>query len=568
MRRGEVWRPRDSGPFYAWRYDAKKAAWVRRSTGLSIRVEAARIAQAWHAEGERVLSGFSRPSDRYATLSLDQHIKDFVRGQRNHPGEITGPHIKKTEQILRRVIVLTGWSRITEVSERELLEAIAEMDRKTTREGGLANASKNAVRTAWKTFSNWAWREKRLEADPLATIPRWRVRGHRKRLRRSLSWQEFLTLLDATERSGVTVCTLEPADRAMLYRIAAATGYRWGGLMSLTPSHFVLDGAEPFVALDARSDKARRGKPQPLPVKLISRLRTWLPGRPPHERLWRVKQQVGSQMIERDLAMAGIARADDKGRIVDFHALRYTFATRLATFRPERTVLRDAMQHSTVELSEGIYIDTGDRQVRDLVDTAIDFDQSPTDQPDTANETCEVTSASPEEGDTGGESATSERCTGAAKSVRAQDDSRGLVTTQTPSEAPREGRAVVVNGPGESGLGITQDDSGGLMTSKVGDLGFEPRLSGSESIASDLQSLAAQGAATGNEDRAAQALLIPCADASAALLDPNRDDDRRPDGTLMHARDRAEAGKRPNRRRAMARIQALASQAEAAWGDA
>lgn len=40
------------------------------------------------------------------------------------------------------------------------------------------------------------------------------------------------------------------------------------------------------------------------------------------------------KILDRDLAAAGIAKRDERGRTVDVHALRHTFATHLYLTRP------------------------------------------------------------------------------------------------------------------------------------------------------------------------------------------------------------------------------------------
>jgi hypothetical protein len=51
-----------------------------------------------------------------------------------------------------------------------------------------------------------------------------------------------------------------------LYAVACGTGFRAGGLASLTPESFDLDAEAPTVTLAARSNKRGTGKVQPLPL--------------------------------------------------------------------------------------------------------------------------------------------------------------------------------------------------------------------------------------------------------------------------------------------------------------
>jgi integrase len=69
--------------------------------------------------------------------------------------------------------------------------------------------------------------------------------------------------------------------------------------------------------LAAAEERARRHG-SPVPIQLN-----------PDELLFRVPKQL-FKILHRDLALAGIPIRDERGRVVDVHALRHTFATHLA----------------------------------------------------------------------------------------------------------------------------------------------------------------------------------------------------------------------------------------------
>jgi len=78
------------------------------------------------------------------------------------------------------------------------------------------------------------------------------------------------------------------------------------------------------------------------------------------------------RIFDRDLAAAGIAKADDRGRRVDIHALRHTFGTHLSLAGVFPRVAQAAMRHSTLELTMNIYTDPR------LLDVAGAIDALPT----------------------------------------------------------------------------------------------------------------------------------------------------------------------------------------------
>jgi len=61
--------------------------------------------------------------------------------------------------------------------------------------------------------------------------------------------------------------------------------------------------------------------------------------------------------VQLDLATAGIPKADEQGRTVDFHALRYTFATNLHRSGVSFRIAQQLMRHTDPRLTANIYTD-------------------------------------------------------------------------------------------------------------------------------------------------------------------------------------------------------------------
>ena len=75
--------------------------------------------------------------------------------------------------------------------------------------------------------------------------------------------------------------------------------------------------------------------------------------------------------FHRDLEAAGIAREDDEGRVVDFHALRTTFVTWLAMTGAHPKVAQALARHASIETTMERYTDLA------LVDVAGTVEQLP-----------------------------------------------------------------------------------------------------------------------------------------------------------------------------------------------
>ncbi len=135
-----------------------------------------------------------------------------------------------------------------------------------------------------------------------------------------------------------------------------------------------LDGDFPHVRLNAADEKNRQGNSIPLRRDVAAELREWLAnggadsrnvlsilGRgdstdPATTRLFNVPDDL-SKVFNRDRAVAGIAKKDDRGRTVDVHALRHTFGTMLSKAGVSPRVAQAAMRHSSLDLTMNVYTD-------------------------------------------------------------------------------------------------------------------------------------------------------------------------------------------------------------------
>ncbi|MBI1826509.1 MAG: tyrosine-type recombinase/integrase [Planctomycetes bacterium] len=95
---------------------------------------------------------------------------------------------------------------------------------------------------------------------------------------------------------------------------------------------------------DAMRDEARRnGKPIP------ARLPASMP-------LFHVPSGL-TRILDRDLAVSGIPKRDERNRVVDVHALRVTFCSQLCAAGVPLRTAQAAMRHSKPELTAKIYTD-------------------------------------------------------------------------------------------------------------------------------------------------------------------------------------------------------------------
>ncbi len=169
-------------------------------------------------------------------------------------------------------------------------------------------------------------------------------------------------------------------ERALVYKALVLTGLRRGELASLTVGSLQLDGPQAFATLEAGAAKNRQRAEIPLRSDLAADLRQWIRQKreafygaargsgvvsmasgkavdlPSDTPLLHVPQQL-VKALDRDLAAAGIAKRDDRGRTLDVHALLHSFGTLLSAGGVTPRTAQAAMRHSSIDLTMNVYTD-------------------------------------------------------------------------------------------------------------------------------------------------------------------------------------------------------------------
>ena len=122
----------------------------------------------------------------------------------------------------------------------------------------------------------------------------------------------------------------------------------------------------PFAELAAGDEKNGQGSEIPLRADLVVELRAWIAERREgftgsenefsHLPLFSVPASL-LRALNRDLKAAGIAKTDDRGRVVDVHAMRMTLATMLNKAGVAPRTAQEIMRHSDIRLTMSTYTD-------------------------------------------------------------------------------------------------------------------------------------------------------------------------------------------------------------------
>jgi integrase len=309
---------------------------------------------------------------------------------------VTKEHRANVKRQLRRLAADCGFGRLADLGRDALERWLCARARE-----GMGARTRNTYLAVAVSFANWCAdpNVRRLASNPFEGMPKANEKADPRRQRRALTEPELVKLLAVARerpllealtvrkgpRKGERYADVRPGvrarlvwlgrERALIYKTLVLTGLRKGELASLTVAQLHLDEDVPFVALAAADEKNREGNHIPLRDDLAADLRAWLadklhrlqeealaggapiPARlPPDEPLFDVPHKL-CKILNRDLRLAGIPKRDDRGRVLDVHALRHTFGTLLSKGGVAPRTAQAAMRHSKIDLTMTVYTD-------------------------------------------------------------------------------------------------------------------------------------------------------------------------------------------------------------------
>ncbi len=292
-------------------------------------------------------AGLVNPFEKELSRPLADHIEDWhaaLRGKGNAPKHAG---LLKT----RATAIVNGcrfiaWSDISASRVQGFL--------KTLRDGGKSAQTANFYLQAIKQFAKWMVADRRAPESPIAHLSGFNTRTDRRHDRRSLTADELRSLLTVT-RTQPRRYGLDGPVRTILYQLVCETGLRAEECRTLTPVSFRFDSDQPMVTVGAAYTKNRQTCELPLRLataKTVTELVRELGDDVHPFRFWKDR---GARMLKADLEAAGIAYVDSAGRYADFHALRHTFVTNLASGGVHPKDAQILARHSTIGLTMDRY---------------------------------------------------------------------------------------------------------------------------------------------------------------------------------------------------------------------
>jgi len=173
-------------------------------------------------------------------------------------------------------------------------------------------------------------------------------------------------------------------ERALLYLVAASTGWRWIELRRLRRMDFYLEEDPPMIAPPGLTQKSGRDDRLPLRSDVAEMLRAYFaehPANPDAPAFPMPKWTNGAKLIRFDLANTGdpadvaeakrargetplepIPYTDERGRVADFHSLRHALATMIGRAGVPIKLAQTIMRHADPALTLEVYTHAEDAE--------------------------------------------------------------------------------------------------------------------------------------------------------------------------------------------------------------
>ncbi len=383
---------------------------VEESTGCRDETAARSVLADVERRAELVKAGVLTAGEdrigRHQDTALEEHFGAYLAYLETKGA--CKEHRSERGRQLRRIAADCSFRRLADLDRPKLEAWLTSRAR-----AGMSARTRNSYLTSCLAFCNWCAEPTigRLTHNPFDGIPKANEKADRRRQRRVMTEEELRNLLTVARerplldaltvregpRKGERYANIRPevrerlelvgSERALIYKTLLLTGLRKSELASLTVDQLDLDGPIPFVALDAADEKNREGSDIPLRDDLAADLHDRLAGK--LARLQAVARDRGEpiparlpadtavfdvpdklcKILNRDLRLAEIAKRDDRGRVLDVHALRHTFGSLLSKGGVTPRTAQAAMRHSKIDLTMNVYTDPALLDVRGALDT-------------------------------------------------------------------------------------------------------------------------------------------------------------------------------------------------------
>lgn len=338
---------------------------------------------------------------RFILSMCKRHLKDWLNSQ-TAKGVNEKSHALQQYSRTIRVFSACGFSYWQDIKASNLLQTIngftklQQMNTHTFTDTGkpLSPRSKSHYLNACKQFANWMAMDGRISTNPINHL-KMTCLIETRNPRRPLTLDEIHVLM-AHIINSKPLRLMPGSERLLLYQFAIETGLRANEIRTLTRKGFDFDQLK--VSVIRKHTKNKKVATLPLKPETARAIQEFSKHKTPTALVFRMPKNGLSKMLQQDVKNARkewiqaavndpeeyrrrvesdflLVQTDD-GKL-DFHALRHTFGTLLATSGVHPKIAQELMRHSNINLTMEIYTHAQTSQVAAAVNNLPDFRKPP-----------------------------------------------------------------------------------------------------------------------------------------------------------------------------------------------
>lgn len=344
----------------------------------------------------RKAAGLVDPCADHAARPIAEHVADFEATARAR--ESTAEHVDRVLGYLREGLAAMGAKRIADLDLATASRWLSEV-----RAQGWSARTVNVRAQSLRSFGRWLAECRRATHDPFLGLRPLNVETDRRRVRRALTADEAVRLVEAAARRPLADAEANAAleaeyrrrhgkpsargraaevrpevaerlrllgqHRALVYAFALGTGVRRGETGRLRWQDLDLEAG--MLTIPAASAKARREQVLPLSGSVHEALKAARERRadePGGALVFPPADMPSPRTFRRDLLAAGIQVRASDGTVLDFHALRVTLGTRLCEANVPLVQAQRLLRHADPKLTATIYTKPTSTDLRAALD--------------------------------------------------------------------------------------------------------------------------------------------------------------------------------------------------------
>ena len=287
------------------------------------------------ATAERMKAGILVADPREGRLPFEGHVQAYTLEM--HRRGRDQMYVYNVTKHIENAAREQGWKCLADCTPKSISGYLRKLHTE-----GLSAKTVNSHRSDLSAFFGWAVRSGMLEANPCDRVGKSAVKN--EPTRRALSVPECRALIESS-----------PESRKTVYLFLVYTGLRRAEAEALRWGHVHLGTANPHVELPASITKSGRAETVPLVAEVAEALERHRGGAGRDEPVF---ERIPSMDVFRaDLAAAGIAEEDERGRKVVVHSLRHSLATMLAASQVPPALAMRILRHRDIKLTLVHYTD-------------------------------------------------------------------------------------------------------------------------------------------------------------------------------------------------------------------